>query len=364
MVSTVKTRPNHYEILGLRPAASDEEIAQAFAARMRLPHRASDIAQIGIAFDTLRNQAKRRAYDQSLGLAAEAPPRYVSGVTGYRVSARLAGSVPPDLPRPKATVSPQSPMLQPSPRPKQEASLRSSPDPFIQSELSRETPRPEPEIPDFLAVARARMERSRDPDERVIDWKQPILALGSVLLVVVLIGAWAGAHVQDAGEPQQVEPARSTTLPVPDPSQAAPPVAETSRAVKPEPRPAGTFSAPPDRITGNQSRPQAERREDRLAQISQSVAIVPERSPAADGTTEEAAADTAQAPAVAASLPLPNAIVARTIRRLGYACAQVASSAPVEGEATGVFKITCTSGQSYHAAPVRGRYHFRRWGRN
>jgi len=26
----------------------------------------------------------------------------------------------------------------------------------------------------------------------------------------------------------------------------------------------------------------------------------------------------------------------------------------------GVFKVTCSSGHSYQAAPVRGRYHFRR----
>jgi hypothetical protein len=60
---------------------------------------------------------------------------------------------------------------------------------------------------------------------------------------------------------------------------------------------------------------------------------------------------------------LSNGFVARTIERIGYACGDVASTARVEGEAPGVFKVTCTSGQSYRAAPVRGRYHFRRWDR-
>jgi len=33
-----------------------------------------------------------------------------------------------------------------------------------------------------------------------------------------------------------------------------------------------------------------------------------------------------------------------------------------EGGAPGAFTVTCTSGHSYGAAPVGGRYHFRRLG--
>jgi hypothetical protein len=61
-----------------------------------------------------------------------------------------------------------------------------------------------------------------------------------------------------------------------------------------------------------------------------------------------------------AAMPLPDSVVARTIGRIGYACGEVASTTAVDG-APGVFKITCTSGHSYRAAPVRGRYHFKRW---
>ena len=69
-------------------------------------------------------------------------------------------------------------------------------------------------------------------------------------------------------------------------------------------------------------------------------------------------------PPVAATttkIPLSNAVIARTIGRIGYACGQVASTSAVEGEA-GVFKVICTSRHSYRAAPVRGRYRFRRLG--
>ena len=78
----------------------------------------------------------------------------------------------------------------------------------------------------------------------------------------------------------------------------------------------------------------------------------------------QVAAESAPAAVTAAKLPLPNAVVARTIGRIGYACGQVASTTALEGGEPGAFKVTCTSGHSYRAAPVRGRYHFRRWGRD
>ena len=64
----------------------------------------------------------------------------------------------------------------------------------------------------------------------------------------------------------------------------------------------------------------------------------------------------------AASMPLPNRVIARTIHRIGYSCGEVASTTAVEGS-PGVFKVSCTSGQAYQARPVGGRYHFRRWGK-
>ena len=94
---------------------------------------------------------------------------------------------------------------------------------------------------------------------------------------------------------------------------------------------------------------------DEVAQSLLPATAASESAPAAP--VEEAAAE-APAPAVAeAKLPLSNAVIARTIGRIGYACGEVASTSAVEG---GAFKVTCTSGASYRAAPVRGRYHFRR----
>jgi hypothetical protein len=61
----------------------------------------------------------------------------------------------------------------------------------------------------------------------------------------------------------------------------------------------------------------------------------------------------------AAKMPLPGNVVARTIRRIGYRCDQVASTTPI-ADGPGAFLVTCSSGDSYRASPVRGRYHFRR----
>src|SRR6476469_1524696 len=92
MVSQVRHRPNHYEVLGVEPGASEAQIKRAFASRMSLfgAHRPGDTPRIAIAFETLRDSAKRREYDRSLGLNAEpaakpwgfavAPPRWTSFV--------------------------------------------------------------------------------------------------------------------------------------------------------------------------------------------------------------------------------------------------------------------------------------------
>jgi hypothetical protein len=65
---------------------------------------------------------------------------------------------------------------------------------------------------------------------------------------------------------------------------------------------------------------------------------------------------------IAADLPVSTKLIARTIERIGYRCGDVSSAAPAEGKAQGVYRITCSSGQTYQATPVRGRYHFRRLG--
>ena len=73
MVSPVKSRPTHYDDLGLTPAATPHEIAEAFAKQIGItittPEEAVEHAdRIYIAYETLRDPIKRRAYDSAIGL--------------------------------------------------------------------------------------------------------------------------------------------------------------------------------------------------------------------------------------------------------------------------------------------------------
>jgi protein TonB len=83
LISSVKSRPNHYETLGLTPTASGDDIAEAFATksskhiadpRATEPDMRELARQIRIAHETLRDPVRRRAYDDSLGLTSEAEP--------------------------------------------------------------------------------------------------------------------------------------------------------------------------------------------------------------------------------------------------------------------------------------------------
>ena len=77
MVSSVMSRPNHYEVLGLAPTANEGEIARAFASRMSLfgSHAPGDAARICAAYEILRDAGRRRDYDRSIGLRRKPEPR-------------------------------------------------------------------------------------------------------------------------------------------------------------------------------------------------------------------------------------------------------------------------------------------------
>src|SRR4051794_37511398 len=112
MVSAVKARPNHYEMLGLSPTATSDEIARAFAREIGMfrVRAMGGVAQVSIAYETLRDAAKRRAYDASLGLRPEpelprvpaAGPQFI-GSTTVRPVERLVADV---VPQPAARITP------------------------------------------------------------------------------------------------------------------------------------------------------------------------------------------------------------------------------------------------------------------
>ena len=68
MADTIALVANHYETLGLDPGATEDQIRQAFARQMAMFRPMAESARIGLAFETLRDAARRRAYDETLGL--------------------------------------------------------------------------------------------------------------------------------------------------------------------------------------------------------------------------------------------------------------------------------------------------------
>jgi hypothetical protein len=222
------------------------------------------------------------------------------------------------------------------------------PQPRVAPEQRR---RPDSRMSDSMALRRARAERSRVVEDRVIDWKYPAFAVGFLVVTVGILGAWAGMAAGSDAEAAQAAPATTVALPQarPRPSIAAGSAVAVAAPAEPQ-------AEWPVRDNVSGAKRKASRRP--TGWSGQQVGEGQTGEGQADAlTSDPLASEPSAAQPAAASLPLPNRVIARTIERIGYACGQVAST--VEGEA-GAYKVTCTSGHSYQATPVRGRYRFRR----
>ena len=337
MDSTLCMRRNHYETLGLEPTASDGEVRESFARAMRLPHHPAELSQLGIAFDTLANRTKRRAYDEALGLIPEPKPRAAPSVISLRMTANFGGmgaaSLAPQKP-PAASPVREQPIERisaPEDRPKE----LTSDDAAVQ---------PEAPIPEFLTAGSTPKRNARVRNQWVVNWKYPTFAFGTLILGAALVGAWAGAHAEDSGE-KAAAPTMVVALP---PAKGIPATREVPAT--------SNSSGEPEFVSPAVIERARQRIRTKVSVNRRAGAPAPE-TPAAD--VGEAAAP--EPGAVAAKLPLPNALIVRTIERIGYACGGVAAVAPIDGDEPGTYKVTCTSGQSYQARPVHGRYHFKRW---
>jgi hypothetical protein len=395
MVTTVGSRPSHYDVLGLAPEATAEEIGQAFVGKMSLfrARPMAEIAQVTAAYETLRDPAKREAYDEAIGLRAKPDPEPEPMQWSFRVSqqswAPFIASVKTDgLGQAAAVASPEphvtaraerKSIVEPERRPELTveprvasiaASLRELAKPTARAAVeavpprsaSREEPAREQApsvsleqlVREIRASGKAEKERPQNSGDRPIEWRRPAMAVGGLVVGVGLLGGLAGVVAGGAARD-------SVTVAVP----AAKPAAKAQ--LMPAPLAASLVETPPQpvrpdaavaRAARSRAVPQPGFAEKELVDLSQaSHAVTGPTTQLADATSEQAVAEV-----VPASLPLPKAVIARTIDRIGYSCGEVASATPAEGQ--GAFKITCTSGQSYQAAPVRGRYHFRRLGRN
>ena len=339
MVTTLASKPNHYERLGLNPGAGDAEIARAFATAMSplMPRSVRDIAEIGVAFETLRDPVRRRAYDESIA----PPPRPQEPLRE------------PDIEQAHGVMFPRDgwPIIA-------SARIGSAELPAVES-LRRPSVKPEPEVqgkPQAEPRPALREAAGFDEDERA-NWRRPAITLGGLFLGVAAVGAglgWYASRGMSAAQAEQPVTMRVQRTQQP-PAEVAPPSAAPVRATEIAPQ-----SGAPPRVA-EKGAPSLKTLRHRSAAAPQAVSAEPRRAEdVPDIPSEQGAALASSATEPSEAMPLPDAVVARTIGRIGYACGEVASTTAVEG-APGAFKITCTSGQSYRAAPVRGRYHFKRW---
>lgn len=368
MVSTVRSTPNHYYALGLEPTASDEEIAQAFAKRMLAPRPMAEAARIGIAYAVLRDPAKRKDYDRSLGLNGPPPKLAPEALQwSYSVQARWVPFIlsAPDrsddaAAEPHVTASgeaeapaePEASAAASLHEPAEPDASEVPPSPFMEpEELLPPEATAEAYIPDPLTPRSARY-----ADERGINWKPLAFIMGGLILGVAFLGAWAGMSAGHDVKAAATEPA-AVALPEAKPHGA---VAVSSAPVTAPAEPQIKWQVLGAAAAGSASRGRRNAPPPRSRPVTEPASAAPQ---AVDSKSDAAAGDplapeTPAAQPVAASLPFPNHVVARTLQRIGYACGEVAST--VEAGSPGVYKVTCTSGQAYQATSVRGRYRFRR----
>ena len=328
MIGAGKSRLNYYEMLGIPPSAGGDAIAKAFskATNVLRPHLFGGITELCVAYETLRDPARRRAYDASIGLAPRPlPPISRPASAHFMVRPAVTAAAPP-----------RPPLETPEPPP---------------------APRSEPR-PVRLDVAPLRPLALNEPDAEVspIEWKRMGAVVGGSVAAAILVGAIGGWwSVSEAANPGQQAPGESA---------AKPREKHSAGSLEPQPEPtvykAAERIAPPRPAAASQTRAG---RINRRAQLAASQAddrlIQPPSDLADQGPSDPLAPETGPVSAVAASMPLPHKTVARTIDRIGYSCGAVASATPVEG-AAGVYTVRCSSGQSFQARPVNGRYRFRR----
>ena len=345
MLSTVTPKRNHYERLGLALDAGADEVAQAFATAMSplMPRSVTDLVEIALAFETLRDPAKRRTYDALIApIPAEPEPPQNHTPADRETKLMFPRDGWPITPSARIG-SVELPAIHALPR----AAQKAEPTPLMAPQPQPEAARPREARSDY---------RSSSEDgfnfvpQEPVEWRRPASVVVALFVSVAVIGAGLGWYASRGIAPAQAEdvlsaPMAGATAPVAEPP--GPREDEAKAIPEHRPRPA----AGPAQTRHTEPHPEPIVSEDKRAE---DVPDIP---------SEQVATLTSQAEDALSVMPLPDAIVARTIRKIGYACGEVASTTAMDS-APGVFKVTCTSGESYKATPVRGRYRFRRWAGN
>ncbi|HSR00396.1 MAG TPA: DnaJ domain-containing protein [Sphingomicrobium sp.] len=386
MASSLRSLSNHYDTLQVAPDATTDEIVRAFSSQMRSVRVRPDItvarlAQLTVAYETLRNPAKRRDYDASLGLG-KVPfglSQYASATAGPGLLERLdrgaeqaARAAPPISAQPATSPSSEARVAtfiaasirQPLGRSEQQA----SPPPLAEA-VPQSRPETVPEI-----------SPTRMPEAPEIEDGQLRIGRTGATLAAAVIGvgiltfamALPDRNPDRLAAPVQAQPAVTVALPpdVADQSSVAAPhaieqvAARTVRSMQRRTRNIAVAAEAPSAAAPAAIEQPAEQgtaldtAQPKSSDVAATEAVA--QAPLSAGA-DEALANSASTGTSVAALPLSSATIARTIERIGYGCGRVVSTASLDG-APGAYKISCSSGQVYRAAPVHGRYHFRRWG--
>lgn len=384
MVSPVRARNNHYETLQVSPNATTDEIVAAFASHMRSARMRPDIsvvrlAELSVAYETLRDPAKRRTYDDSIGLKREpAPASPNPPFIGAPVIARLNRIAERS---PNAPLRPEPEEVQPEPRVAAfiAASLREGADisqPREPGPISRDEP--SPQFKSAIEPPSAPVGESLEIEEgRVrIGRTGATLAAGMIGVAILAFAAALPDRNPDRLPTEVAQSEPGLTVPVPpvatnrdsfiasqhsatmNVASASPRLQTRSARTAPERKaPKAIWLAVKDQQPAAAISDQGEGQ----SLPTEAVAEQSSKAPSAGEIPTASTADSAPVSAAVATLPLTNATIARTIERIGYGCGRVVSATGIEGT-SGAFNITCSSGDTYRAAPVRGRYHFRRTG--
>jgi len=344
MATAVTARRNHYDVLGLTPSATMAEIGAAFGREILLSRTRAfgALAEVSIAYEALRDPVRRKAYDQSIGVNQPPPPVVTPTAVSFRSSAHFV----------TAPAEPKADPLPPREEPKDEVRTAS----FIAASLRRPDPSPLAEPAPTVRLRRPMPEITEaDIEEQGFDWRRPAVAGSLVIAAVALFGAWAGVQ---AGN--DAEDGAGTAVTVPVPGAKAKPIAaaQSDPEADPTSTPAIAFTPQPrPRSVARKTAPTEPRVAEQVAVHRQAPTGPFEEIAAAQAVEAAPALTDAPAETTQASMPLSHAAIARTIARIGYRCGSVASTSQILGK---MFKVTCTSGDSYRASPVNGRYRFKR----
>lgn len=357
MTTLAGLRPNHYETLGLRPDATAEEIERAFRHELNpfMPHVVGGVAAASVAYATLRDPAKRRAYDEAHGFARPAPPPATQAM--LRGGSWTMGNA--NLLRAMPRLGPDPAPVTPAPAQLDRAPLAASPvEPVAQPARAEMAPPftaavipPLPVAGRSSAPHRAAADGPRpapvilgmdEAEDGAIDGRKGMAvlgAIGAVALVGGLLGWVAGSDAGDMPKREAVVSALpkaaprelSIITPVAGDAEVAPPVAATPRRrprVKPQ---AAAAPSRPDQAPAGAAAP--------------------------TGAADPPVDALAPAPASSPAMPLSNRAIAGTIERIGYSCGTVTATEAAGG---GVYTVSCSSGQRFRASPRNGRYRFKR----